>query len=174
MSALKRYIIQFGGLSIGNHNFEFHVDDAFFENFEYSEIKEGDVFVDVSLEKQETMLILNFSIKGNVNIICDRCSDFFDLPISTNQQLIVKFGDEDFEETDDIFVIPFNEHKIDLSQLIYEYINLSVPIKRVHPDNKHGNSTCDPEIIKIIEGLSENNSTDNRWDALKKLKNKTK
>jgi len=174
LSALKRYIIQFGGLSIGNHNFEFHVDDAFFENFEYSEIKNGDVLVDVSLEKQETLLILNFSIKGNVNIICDRCSDFFDLPISTNQQLIVKFGDEDFEETDDIFVIPFNEHKIDLSQLIYEYINLSLPIKRVHPDNKQGNSTCDPEIIKIIEGLSENNSTDNRWDALKKLKNKTK
>jgi len=172
LSALKIYIIQFGGLSIGNHNFEFYVDEKFFENFEYSEIKKGKVNVDILLEKHETMLILNFSIKGNVNIICDRCSDSFDIPISTNQQLIVKFGDKDFEETDEILIIPFSEHKIDLSQLIYEYINLSLPIKRVHPDDKQGNSTCNPEIIKIIESVSKNESTDHRWDALKKLKTK--
>ena len=174
MGTLKKYIIQFGGLSIGNHNFEFHVDDAFFENFEYSEIKKGNIIVNISLEKQETMLMLSFNIYGKVNIICDRCSDFFDIPISTNEQLIIKFGDEDFEETDDILVIPFSEHKIDLSHLIYEYINLSLPIKRVHPDDKQGNPTCNPEIIKIMEELSEKESTDHRWDVLKKLKTKTK
>ncbi len=174
LGTLKKYIIQFGGLSIGNHNFEFHVDDAFFEDFEYSEIKKGNIIVDISLEKQETMLILNFTINGNVNISCDRCTDFFDIPISTNEQLIIKFGEKDFEETDDILVIPFTEHKVDLSQLIYEYINLSLPIKRVHPDDKQGKATCNPEIIKFMEGLSEKESTDHRWDALKKLKTKKK
>ena len=77
MNYFKQFVIQFSGLKNGDHNFNFEVTDKFFEKIEYSEIKKGKVNVDVLLNKQENMLVFNFSINGFVNVICDRCSDPF-------------------------------------------------------------------------------------------------
>ena len=50
---------------------------------------------------------------------------------------------------------------------------LALPIKRVHPDDKNGKSTCDPVMLKKLEELiiDEETDTDPRWDELKKLMN---
>ena len=90
MKASKDYIIQFAGLSIGEHSFELTINDKFFETLDYSEIKQGNIQVKVNLVKQSNMMVLHFDISGAVNVNCDRCAEAFDMFINGKNKLIVK------------------------------------------------------------------------------------
>jgi uncharacterized protein len=165
-----QFVIPFKGLKVGQHEFVSDVDDAFFESFEGSEVTKGDVHVEIILIKRENLLEFDFSLTGNVNIICDRCLDEFSLPIEYETKLFVKFGENFEEQTDEIIILSFAEHEIDLSQYIYEFICLSLPYRRVHPDDENGNSTCNKEMISKLNQYIVNESdqdTDPRWDNLK-------
>jgi uncharacterized metal-binding protein YceD (DUF177 family) len=166
----KEYILQFVGLGLGEHEYEFKINDAFFENLEYSEIKQGDIQVDLNLLKQSTMMVLQFKINGTIKTICDLCSDELDLPINGIHKLIVKVGGSDTgNDDDDIITVAANEHELELSQYIYEYITLSLPIKRVHPDA----ATCNQEVLHKVQDLlieEEKEETDPRWNDLKNIK----
>lgn len=176
MRAGKEYKIQFAGLSVGQHDFEFEVGDSFFEDLEYSEIRKGSIHLDLKLLKQSTMLVLEFNLSGTVKVNCDRCGEEFDMPISGQYRLIVKLGGhETGTEDDDIITVSPTEHEIEFSQFLYEYIALSLPIKRVHPDNEDGESTCDPDAMKLLgDLLTEEKETekesDPRWSQLKNIK----
>ncbi|HOW30735.1 MAG TPA: DUF177 domain-containing protein [Bacteroidales bacterium] len=169
MNPLKEFIIPFVGLELGNHLFDFEVDDKFFEQFEYSQIHSAKLKVAVSLEKQERMLIFNTEISGEVEAVCDRCGGGFLLPVDGAEQLIVKFGEEYSEESDDVVVIPATEYKFDLAPFIYEYAHLMLPARILHPDDENGNSTCDPEVLKRLTEMAPHETIDPRWDALKNL-----
>ena len=52
----SQYKIQFGGLSFGEHQFEFEVNEKFFEQFSESEITEADIQVKANLVKQNTLM----------------------------------------------------------------------------------------------------------------------
>ena len=173
MKASKEFLIQFIGLKQGKHQFEFEINKAFFDKFEFDEFNDVNVKVNVVLEKKSTMLELNFKHKGTVNVPCDLTNEDFDLPVKGKLNLIVKFGDEYNDENEEILVVPHGEYQIDVSQYIYEMIVLSVPSKRVHPGVKDG--TLNPEILNKLEELApkeehkEETNTDPRWDELKKL-----
>ena len=114
VNRLKEYTIQFVGLEPGNHQFEFEVNDSFFEHFEFSLIQHGNIHVTVDLEKMERMMIFNIRLEGEVLVTCDRCTDEFNFPLSDTQQLIVKLGAEYMEESEDVVVIPETEYQFDL------------------------------------------------------------
>jgi uncharacterized protein len=173
MDYLKQFVIPFGGLKPGVHQFSFEVDDLFFEQFEHSEIKKGKVTVKIAFGREEKMLILNFDISGNVEVPCDRCYESFLLPFSGQERLIVKFGNSFHEENEEVLIIPTGETQIDVSSFIYEFVHLLIPFRRVHPEDENGNSLCDPEIIKRIDEIEESSEPDPRWEVLKKLKPKT-
>lgn len=169
MNYLKHFIIPFSGLKLGNHTFNFEIEDKFFEHFEYSEIKKGRLHVDCLLDKQVQMMVLYFDITGTVRIPCDRCAEEFDQLIYGKQKLIVKFGVDHKEESEDILVMTEKEHELDVSQFLYEYIHLMLPFKKVHGSDENGISLCNPEVIRyIIE--KEEHPIDPRWEALQKLK----
>lgn len=174
MSFLKQFTIQFASLEPGSYDFNFSIDNKFFEKFSESEITQGKLNALIELQKQARMLIINFKINGIVRLTCDRCLDEFDQNIETEKRLIVKFGTETKEETDEIMTIPESEHSINVAQFIYEFIHLDLPTKRVHPDDEKGISHCNKEIINKLE---EYKNTDNaieevdpRWESLKKIK----
>ena len=172
MGKIENYIIPFVGLSIGEHVFKFEIKDSFFENIEYSEIKKGNLIVDLLFKKQSSMLILEFHILGTVKVMCDRCTDIFDLPIESNERLIIKIGGDDIGDNDDVISIPTSEYEINLAQYIYEFIALALPSRRVHPVNSKGENGCDMEVIKKLEKIAVHNQeiTDPRWEILKNLK----
>ncbi len=177
MQARKEYVIQFVGLGLGLHEYSFEVKDSFFQDLEYSEIKQAKIEVKLNLLKQSQMMVLEFEIGGTVRTACDLCTVDFDLPITGIHKLIVKVGGSDSgNDDDDIITIAANEHELDVSQYIYEYIALSFPIKRVHPLDKKGKSTCDQETLKKLrdflleEEKKEEDSTDPRWSGLKNIK----
>lgn len=169
MNRLKEYNIQFVGLEPGNHQFEFDVNESFFEHFEFSQIQHGEVHVTVDLEKLERMMIFSIILEGKVLVTCDRCTDEFYLPLSHSEKLIVKLGTEYMEESEDVVVIPETDYQFNLSSYIYEYIHLALPFRLLHPDDESGNSTCDPDMLHRLITLAPPENTDPRWDALKKL-----
>jgi len=166
----RQFLISFGGLKLGNHQLDFEIDSRFFEEFEYSEYKTGSLKVVMGMEKQQRMLILDFSVLGSVEVICDRCLDPFPPEINGKHKLFVKFGSDSHKKNNDVIVIPENETRFDVGHYIYEYIVLSVPIRHVHPENEDGISGCDPEVLKKMEEIKVTEKADPRWDALKKLK----
>ena len=167
------YTIGLSGLKEGRHTIDFEIDNKFFENFEESEIKEGKLFANVELEKRSSHIDLFIRISGKVIVCCDRCLEMFIFPVESESRLLVKLGKKIEESDPDIVSLTTDEHELDLRQHFYEYIHLALPIRRVHPDDQNGNSTCDPVMLKklrehIVEVENEN---DPRWDELKKLMN---
>ncbi len=178
MNALSKYEISFFGLKEGRHEFEFEIGREFFECFEKSEVKTGKLETKVVLNKQQGLLELNIGIIGYVQVICDRCLEAFDMPLKCKSELYVKFG-ESYEEIDEkVIVLKANAHHLNLSQFLYEYIHLSIPYKRMHPDDEKGNSTCNKEMLSLIqEGLFEEEKqeeVDPRWKGLIDLQKKIK
>ncbi|HRV54132.1 MAG TPA: DUF177 domain-containing protein [Mangrovimonas sp.] len=175
MKQLKEYTIQFVGLKIGRHQFEYHIKDEFFKHFDYEDFNAVYVKVEVELEKKTTLLELHFKIKGFVNVNCDLTNEPYDQKIANEFDLVVKFGDEYNDEEIDILVIPHGEYQINIQQYIYELIVLAVPNKLIHPGVKDG--SLKSEILDKLEELSpkeekgnnEGDETDPRWNTLKKL-----
>jgi len=159
------YAIQFRGLGVGQHHFTFEIDATFFEKFDFQDIKSGSARVLLYLTKESTLLDLHFKIDGTFEVICDRCLGKYMQPVKGEFRLIVKFGDDYEEESDEVVVIPKTESRIDLSQYIYEYVNLLLPIQRTHPNI----ADCDPEMIQKINKHAKP-EVDPRWEALKNIK----
>ena len=173
MKSLKNYSIPYTGLALGRHTFEYDIRDAFFDEFEYSLVKKADMKCRVELEKQETMMILDFNITGTIDATCDRCLAQYPQVVDIKEQQIAKFSDEEVAEDDEIISLGKSEHEIMLAGLIYEYINVAVPFILVC--NNEGNTQyCDKDMLAELSKLKENNeqteSIDPRWDALKKFK----
>ena len=77
MNYLSQFTIPFSGLKEGKHLFDFSADQRFFAGFEESEIEKGSINIQVELEKRTTYLRLKFMIKGEVELICDRCLETY-------------------------------------------------------------------------------------------------
>ncbi|WP_419700662.1 YceD family protein [Mucilaginibacter sp. NFX135] len=172
MKSLRTYSIPFTGLKLGKHQFEYAVDDAFFDEFDYSLVKKANLQCQVELDKQETMLILDFHISGTVNATCDRCLAQYPQPLDITEQQIAKFSDEVIDEDDEIITLNKNDHEINIAGLIYEYINVAMPFISVCSDE--GNTSyCDKEMLEKLNNLSgnegQNEQTDPRWDVLRKI-----
>lgn len=161
------YSIDFASLVLGEHRFDFEIDKSLFEKFENEDILGANINVRVDLLKEERMLTFNFTFKGTLNVLCDRCLDPLDVKIKGDNTLFVKFGDKNLEEKDDVIIISNREDVIDLSQHIYEYILLTKPMKCVHELSK-----CNSDIVERINKKEENNdeSIDPRWNVLKNIK----
>ena len=169
MEKENTYLIPISGLALGKHSFQYEVSDEFFSGMDYSEIQHGKVSVNLDIDREETMLVLTFDIEGTVRVMCDRCADEFDLPIESNQVFYIKLGPENAEESDDVMVMPADQHDFDLTSLIYEFIILSIPMHRVHPEGE-----CNQEVIDMLNGMQEaaeedEESIDPRWAALKDI-----
>ena len=89
-------------------------------------------------------------------------------PVEGDERLIVKFGQEWKEETEEILIIPEKENMINIAEFIYEYIMLLLPYQKFHPEDTEG---CNPEMVKKLSEHSRHDE-DPRWEALKALKEK--
>jgi uncharacterized protein len=154
LKQLKEYNINFGSLKLGKHLFEFTVDDDFFSHFEYSLVKKGHVEVSLVLEKQrESLLILNFTLNGTITLECDRCLDEFEYPVKSENRLLVKLdGKQEENDNDELIFLSPETYHLDVSPYIYEFINLSLPLKRICEE---GNKDCNENMINYLDHVNE-------------------
>jgi uncharacterized metal-binding protein YceD (DUF177 family) len=176
MSKTKDFLIPFVGLKLGKHKFEYQINNAFFEIFDYNEFQNSNIKVNVVIEKKSTMLEITFKHAGTINVPCDLTSEDFDMPIKGSMKLIVRFGDAFNNDNEELLILPFGEFEIDVSQYIYETIVLSVPLRRVHPGIKDGSLKTEAltklKELTIKEQKKETKKEENidpRWDKLKQL-----
>ncbi len=165
---LDKYTIDVKGLSDGEHTFNFPVEDRFFSIFPNEDTNEGTLEVIITLNKEVNTMVMGFNITGNVKVKCDRCLEYIDLPIETEETLFFRFGEEYIETDTDTICIPFTRDVVNVAQYIYDFIMLAIPLKRVHPD-KNGESTCNRDMLNCINNIEQNNHIDPRWDKLNHL-----
>ena len=168
----KLFSIPFTGLKEGKHQFDYKIDNTFFESHPYDEILDAQVNVHLDFIKKSTLLELEFSAKGYLNVACDLTNEPYNESIDTSLGLIVKFGDFYNDENEEVIIIPHSEHQLNITQFIYEMLVLAVPIKKEHPGIAAG--TLQSDILEKLEELQpkeHNNSqdTDPRWSKLKDL-----
>jgi uncharacterized protein len=167
------FVLPLGGLKEGRRTYNFELGKKFFDQFDESEIKEGDLVAEVELDKRSSHIDLRVNITGSVNLNCDRCLEMFSYPVECENRILVKLGKTWDDSDPDLLTVPADASELDLSQFMYEFIYLALPIKRIHPDNENGESTCDPEMLLRISKhkINEEKESDPRWDELKKLMN---
>ena len=173
MDVTKQYAIAWKGLKNGTYRFDFKVDNALFEAYGSTDIKDGDLSVGVTLERGESMLSLQTVIRGTVTVACDRCLEDMELPIEAQERMEAKFGEESSED-DACVTVAEDEGILDVAWLIYELTALAIPVRHVHAPGK-----CNPAMIRVLEehsavrsGEGDEKATDPRWAALEQLKKK--
>ena len=155
MDILKRYAIAYKGLGEGKHGYGFELDDRFFQAFEGAEITGGKGHADVTLIKGAAMLEVEIAIRAEVTVPCDRCLEDCTVPVDYEGGFKVRFGDTKDDFDGELMWLSHGESELNLAQYIYESIVLALPYRKVHPDGPDGQPGCDPEILKGVRLISE-------------------
>ncbi|MCB0706320.1 MAG: DUF177 domain-containing protein [Saprospiraceae bacterium] len=171
MDPLISYSLPISGLRDGLHQFDFQIDDKFFETFEASAIQRGDLKVHLEFDKHPSFYALDFQIEGTVWKECDRCLEPFDLPLYAENSLKVKFDEVEREEADVVYITR-ERKKLNVARFIYEFIHLAIPMSTTHD---MADQDCDPDFLGFLtpeaqEAEPEKQEKPSVWDALKKLK----
>lgn len=162
----KDFSVNILGLSKSSHTFQFHLGESFFREYGQELIQSGTFEASVTLHKKETFIEADFSIKGTAQLECDRSLDLFDYPVTVDRKVVFKYGEEQTEVSDEIIIIPSDQPQLELGQLMYEFIALEIPMKKLHPRFKDD----DTEGNWVFTSEQEEGTIDPRWEALKKLK----
>lgn len=117
----------------------YHLGDDFWRLFEYSLVNKGALVAEINIKKLPNGLKLFCSIQGVVSLICDRSMEEFEYPIQLDQQVTFKFGNEDKELDIDSYVIGPHTATLNVSQHLYDFVSLAIPMKKIHPQytNRH-------------------------------------
>lgn len=166
MRSLSEYIIKFEGLKQGIHFYEFNLDNKFFEEFDCFELDKSAFKVELEFKKQSTMMVLTFNFTGTINVPCDRCLDNVDVDVDGEEKLIVKFGNEEYDVSDEILILPQHEYELNVAKYIYEFININLPQKRVHFEG-----LCNQNVIDELDKIEQKKeiNEDPRWSTLKDI-----
>jgi uncharacterized protein len=181
----ERYDIDVFRLSNGEHLYEMPIDDEFFTLFDYGLIEKGKGTAKILLRKSETMITVEAGVEAAVELVCDRSLEKFSQPVSLQETLYIKYGENEEALEDDLLVITRNTQKISLAQFLYEIIGASLPMKKIHPDYRRQDDddpedesegtlvyTSQPtdEGADTEEEAGEESANDPRWDILKNLR----
>lgn len=182
----KQYSIELEGLKLGVHNYEFFVENDFFVHYDNSPITNGDFDIFVQLEKKNNLLVLAIDIDGDIDTACDRCLQFSSIPITQSHQVFVKYSSDGTSSEagtkkdingDEIIYIEQGDTHLYLADLFYELIVLAQPTRKIPCEISNDESVCNQVALDKLYGQQEEKdntqeSTDPRWAALEKLKNK--
>lgn len=183
MGQLKTYQIDLKNLSPSEtYEFDYVLEDAFFEQVDGPEVRQGKVEASLSVVRASSAFELNFHLKGKVTVTCDRCLEDMEVPVETINRLIVTLGNMYAETSDEQVIISEEEGFINVAWYMYEFIALAIPMKHVH--NPGG---CNEEMASklkevCVDELKESDDEENvsdtehgdravdpRWDALRHL-----
>jgi uncharacterized metal-binding protein YceD (DUF177 family) len=165
------YTVNIVGLSNKVHSFDFRIGDGFFVQYGTEILQGGDFEAKVVLDKHETFIDADFRITGKAKLVCDRSLEPFEEPMNIHRKVMFKYGEAPAELTDEIVIISRDEHSLEIGQLMYEFISLEIPIKKLHPRFRKEEKDDNTEgKIVYKSGPDENTDIDPRWEKLKKLK----
>lgn len=172
MSYLEQFKIDLKRLAEGDNVLEYDLDDTYFEAIGAPVVRRGKLRCTLDIHCVGSLFDINFHTKGSVVIPCDICLDDMEQAVDTRDHLTAKLG-EGSSDDDNLVFIAENEGILDVAWYIYEFIELSIPLRHVHAPGK-----CNPAMMKVLEEHSAARSgvgdgdkaVDSRWEALSKIK----
>lgn len=182
MDVLDSYKIDLKNMRTDVAEYQFALDEAFFEAVEGTLVRSGKADADLKIRESGGAYVFTFHIKGTVHVPCDRCLDDMDVEIEAERMLTVKLGDE-YADEGDMMILPYEDAILNVAWIIYEFIVLEVPLTHVHEPGH-----CNVEMMEALaahlvtssekpDGSEEEKSADEesdkpvdpRWNKLKKI-----
>ncbi len=130
MERLTQDIILLDSLKNGVYEYEYELDDAYFQGIYKTEIVGGKVNAVAHLTVKEDDIKLHISVKGQVGMTCDRCLDRVDMSV----------------EAEDDFDVEPHTKELDLCWLAYELSAVNLPLVHCHPEDG-----CNPQMIALLQ-----------------------
>ncbi len=173
----------------GVNEFAYKIGKQFFVNMENNDIRDANLDVDLVVDNTGDYYDLNFAVEGEVTVLCDRCLDDLVIPIEATYHVVVKYGENYNDVSDELLEIPESDNYLNVAYMLYDTIMLAIPIKHVHPMGKcnramsallkkHRSGVSDEDAALEDQLIDEMDSmepadtpaaTDPRWNELKKL-----
>lgn len=177
-------------MPVGTQTYDWTLDGRFFKDMENPDVRGANVKVNLTVIHRDGVYDLSFTFNGEVTLLCDRCLDDLQFPIDTTYHIIVKYGDDYRDDSDDFIEIPESDNDINVAYMINDSVSLAIPIKHVHPQGKCNramsallrkhraatpgdeDSELENSLIDEMDTMTDDESstpTDPRWDKLKDL-----
>ena len=126
---LQPFVVKLTALAPGTSHFTWHAGAEFFEKFGNAEILDADLEVTADVRNHGLTAEAACEIAGTVTVACDRCLEDLVLPVETSfEESYTPEGDE-----------------LDLGQDVYDFVCISLPLQRVHPEGE-----CNQETTKYL------------------------
>ena len=136
---MKSIIIPLNDWAAGERKFHAQADLEFFQQFDNSEILDANVSVEIRAVKDgRNKVEADLHLKGTVTVPCDRCLDPVEIPVEAAPSEILSPSAVEVEW--------------DLSQAVYDFVCLSLPLQRLHPEGK-----CDPNTVRFLSHKEQGN-----------------
>ena len=179
MNNRRNFDIAFVGLKPGIHEFEYEITDKFFVDYQEQDFRNCTAHVKLMLEKNNSFMLLKFEVGGKLEVTCDRCGNNLPLELWDEFKVVVKMVDDpevmnDQEEDPDVHYISRGESHLHIADWIYEFINLSIPMQRMCPENEMGGSHCNQEVLAMLKKMdtdTNNPPANPLWKGLEKFRN---
>ncbi len=164
-------IIPLNDWAAGERNYRFHAGLEFFQQFDNSEILDADVQVEVVVRKEGRRKVeADLHLQGTVTLPCDRCLEPLELPVEAHPSFSIRFdvpGEELSEDGKEIIALGAADAELDMRQAVYDYVCLSLPLQRMHPEGE-----CNPDTVRFlsqVERSDEEAAQNSPFAALKGL-----
>jgi uncharacterized metal-binding protein YceD (DUF177 family) len=136
----------------GEHLYEFKEEPGFFELNDFR-TKDG-LNIRVKLFKSNMQIHAKISLLAKCFFPCDRCLEEFDFKLENEFDVVFKYTKDEEEinssDNENLFFIGPETNKIDLKEIVREYVLLSLPMRRV-PEEKDGVCCfCKKNIEEIL------------------------
>ncbi|MEP6746222.1 MAG: DUF177 domain-containing protein [Bacteroidota bacterium] len=174
----RDYDIAFVGLKQGIHEYQYEVNDKFFEAYQEQDFRNCRANIKLTLDRQNGFMLLKFEIGGLLEVTCDRCgSPVLPMNLWDEFNVVVKLAEDpdsmnEQEEDPDVYYISRGDSHLHVADWIFEFVNLSIPMQRMCSEEKMGSQYCDNDVLDMLrKGEDEPNGSENPiWKGLDKLK----
>ncbi len=133
---------------------DIELTDRFFADLEQEEISGGDIHAEIFVRATAGDIYnVQVKVKGDVIVACDRCLDPLQIEVEASDTLKVKDADPEDCDADNMLYLEANNPCYDFSWQVYEIIETSLPMQRVHPEGE-----CNKDMVSYI--LTDDNEDD--------------
>jgi len=169
----RDFELNFKKLAQGEHEFSYLLDTDFFLENGTNLVDGGEVNVLLTVEKASNQLDLLFEITGELFVTCDNCLSHLIYPIEGESKVYVKFAEKSDFTDDEILYVHFDEYKLDLHEMLYDFALLQLPMRKLCVDSSNRDS-CEESTTKRMNENTSNTEVHPELEKLKRLIKKDK
>lgn len=140
-------VISLNGLKPSENEIKLRLGKEFFAKFENDEVLDADLSLDIVADKQIGVIDFDCRLEGTITVSCDRCLSPVAMPVNAEAMFRLRLHGSDcsIEDPFEEVFLPEGTDELDLSQEIYDYSLLALPLQRFHKEGE-----CDKAALDYL------------------------